>query len=182
MSRGKGALVAQVADVNRGVRKSMALDLRVKGYSQAEIAKQLGVTQPTVSRYIQAALNERQEMSVNAWRRLEEARIEAIERSMWQALGRGNTQAALVLTRLLDRRAKLYGLDMPPAIADSTPQIIIGLSEQLHAAIMGTPATSRSAIPEMQPEFAAALAAEQRYASEHVGEREPTARTGDDGL
>jgi transcriptional regulator with XRE-family HTH domain len=92
-------------------RQARALELRIAGCSQAEIAAQVGVSQPAVSRMIKRALRDRQAQGVDSLRALEHARGEALHKQMWRYAEKGSTSAAMVLARLMDRRAKMLGLD-----------------------------------------------------------------------
>lgn len=111
MARTKGTRSLMPADVNYKQRQARALEMRIEGYSQAEIAAQVGVSQSAVSRMLKKALHERTAQRVDDLRQLEYERGEALHRQMWQYAKKGNTGAAAVLTRLMDRRAKLLGLD-----------------------------------------------------------------------
>lgn len=127
MSRTHGA---KLTDANHGVRKARALELRIEGYSQAEIAQLLGVNQSTVSRMIKGALQERAAKGVDGLRELEQERVDALQKVMWKHAKQGDTHAAAVVTRLLDRRAKLLGLDAARDGAGAA-----GLIHQYHASV-----------------------------------------------
>lgn len=101
------------ARANTAFRQARALELRIEGYTQDQIAEALGVTQPTVCRMIKRALKERTTMGADELRRLEHERMESLHAEMWRYAKKGDTAAASVVTRLMERRAKLHGLDAP---------------------------------------------------------------------
>lgn len=111
MGRTPGARPLLTRDINFKQRQARALEMRIEGYTQHEIANAVGVSQSAVSRMLRRALDERTAERVDDLRTLEYERGEALHRQLWQQAKNGNTGAAGVLTRLMDRRAKLLGLD-----------------------------------------------------------------------
>ena len=114
MGRTPGARPLLTKDINFRQRQARALEMRIEGYSQYEIAREVGVSQSAVSRMLKRALDERTAQRVDDLRTLEYERGEALHRQLWQQAKKGNTGAASVLTRLMDRRAKMLGLDPQP--------------------------------------------------------------------
>jgi predicted transcriptional regulator len=98
-------------DLNAALRATQALELKVAGLSQYQIADQLGVNQSSVSRMIARALKQHKAQRVDEMRQVEALRLEALHQTAWEASQQGDWQAAAIVTRLLDRRAKLFGLD-----------------------------------------------------------------------
>jgi hypothetical protein len=79
--------------------------------SQREIAAEVGVHQSNVSRMIARALRERKVENADTLRKVDAARMEGLHNLAWKYAQAGDMSAAGVLVRLLDRRAKLFGLD-----------------------------------------------------------------------
>ena len=98
-------------DLNAGLRAAQALELRITGMSQQQIADQLGVNQSSESRMIARALKQHKAEGVDDLRKIDSQRMEQLHQVAWQYAEKGDMQAAAVITRLLDRRAKLFGLD-----------------------------------------------------------------------
>lgn len=110
MARTKGK---QPLDVNAIQRRNMALELRIRGHSQRQIAQAVGVSQPQVSRMIAKALHEQQAEHVDDLRAIEGERMERLHAAMWKpATEQGNVGAANVIVRASERRSKLLGLDI----------------------------------------------------------------------
>jgi DNA-binding Lrp family transcriptional regulator len=102
-------------DANAKLRAAQALELRITGMSQREIAKQVGVSQPQVSRMIAKALREKRDERVDDLRKIDVERMEDLHNLAWRFAKQGDMTAAGVITRLLDRRAKLFGFDVAGA-------------------------------------------------------------------
>src|SRR5262245_28698298 len=115
MARTPGIQPTLPRDVNHQVRQARALELRLEGYSLQEIANRVGVHVSTASRMIRRALAQRQVQGVDALRQLEHERSKALTQIMWALAKNGNTRAAGVVTRLMDRKARLLGLDLETA-------------------------------------------------------------------
>jgi predicted transcriptional regulator len=98
-------------DLNAGLRAAQALELRITGMSQQQIADQLGVNQSSVSRMITKALKQHKAEGVDDLRKIDSQRMEQLHQIAWRYAEKGDMQAAGVITRLLDRRARLFGLD-----------------------------------------------------------------------
>lgn len=112
MSRGKGVNPLLPQDASARQRRAEALELRVAGLRQAEIARRVGVTQPQVSRMIKQALHEREVAGVDQLRAVEALRIDGLHAAFWpSATERRDVGAAHVILKASDRRSKLLGLD-----------------------------------------------------------------------
>jgi hypothetical protein len=91
-----------------------ALVLRRAGATYADIAQQLGYTAPAgaqkaVERGLKATLQEPAE----SLRTLELDRLDRAQRQIWPAVLQGNLGAVDRLLKIMERRAKLKGLDAP---------------------------------------------------------------------
>lgn len=99
------------------------------GYTVAEIAQELGETVTNVQRHKVKALRDIVYDSVEEARLIEDARLDAALRAIWDSVLEGNLQAIDRFLRISERRAKLLGLETPPKAkdrgdADDGPRII----------------------------------------------------------
>ena len=103
------------ADLIRIQEKEIAaIGLRREGATYDEIAVQLGYADHTgarsaVLRGMRRALQE----PADELRELEAARLDALMRAHWPFALAGDSKAAVVVLRTMERRAKLLGLDAP---------------------------------------------------------------------
>ena len=114
-------------DTIRQRNKARAVELRCRCWTQEEIAAELGVGRSTVSRWLAeaaAADQARIEAAAPTLRAIEDQRYDWLGRRLMQLVDEEHdVQAAAVLVRLHDRRAKLHGLDIEPAPALGTSPI-----------------------------------------------------------
>lgn len=89
----------------------MAIQLRIAGLTEREIAQKVGLSQSRVSRIIKQALQQRRQQSADELRAVEGARVEELHRALWPSALKGNLGAANVVLKAADRRARLFGLD-----------------------------------------------------------------------
>ena len=91
-------------------RRRKAISLKLKGYTQQQIAGELGISQSVVSDY----LNKENTREKNIYRRLQLQRLDALtERAMSMAVETGSLTAVDRVLKLEERRTKLLGLDAP---------------------------------------------------------------------
>lgn len=109
MTRPKGV---RPLDANAGARRNLALQLRIQGLTQTEIAARVGVSQSHVSRMIRQALASERAERVEELRAIELKRMEHVHRVMGEKVDGGDTAAAGVLVRAAERRSRLMGLDL----------------------------------------------------------------------
>jgi len=107
-------------NANRGVmatareREAKALELRKAGYTFEQIGKSIGVSTAVAQKAYYRVLERlpgienREQM-----RRLEAERLDTLMRRRWQAALDGEESAFNQVLRLMERRAKLLGLDEP---------------------------------------------------------------------
>jgi hypothetical protein len=78
------------------------------------IAKEVGYANPSSAHHAyERALLRVIHDDVNAIRKLEQDRLDIATAAIWAEVLQGNVQAVMALVRLMERRAKLLGLDMP---------------------------------------------------------------------
>jgi hypothetical protein len=102
--------------VQAAVRRKEAVDLRVEGKTYREIGQELGVT-PTRARQLVsealAALQKDTAESAEELRRLELDRLDQLQSGLWEEAAGGNLKAVGAALKIMERRARLVGLDAP---------------------------------------------------------------------
>jgi hypothetical protein len=90
-----------------------ALELRTQGLTYREIGNRLGVDASTAFRRCQNALAEIPAQAVEEHRHVELARLDALLSACWQEAMQGKASAIRSALGIIDRRAKILGLDAP---------------------------------------------------------------------
>lgn len=91
----------------------VVLQKHLKGKTLRDIEKELGIPYATCQRYKERALASIQLPTVDAARKEELDRLEAIIRAIWPAVESGDDKAIANYMKVSERRAKLLGLDRP---------------------------------------------------------------------
>jgi len=105
-------------------RRALALDLRKKGGTYRHIAGTLSRVAGISERYDHSAarrdvadelrrFNESNKENAGILKRLELERLDELHRAYWKAAVAGDVKAGLFILRLMERRARLEGLDAP---------------------------------------------------------------------
>jgi hypothetical protein len=108
-------------------RRQAVLDLRIQGDTFSEIGRKLGITKQSAFGHVCRALDELAKGSKDRTaelRALEGERLDALAHVLWpRATHSQNPDLVAVdrMLRIMDRRAKLFGLDMPTKVAPTTP-------------------------------------------------------------
>lgn len=101
-------------------RQQAALELRRSGLGYVEIGNQLGIGKSQAHRLVTAALKEAAEQ-INAeadeLRAEEISRLDGMLRGLWPDARKGNVGAVDRVLRIMERRAKMLGLDAPMKLA-----------------------------------------------------------------
>ncbi len=106
-----GEPVAKV--VQREERRDIVMELALAGATTREIARQVGVHHSTVATDIKARLESSStDENTRKYRELQRQRINRLLQKWW-SLAMKDTDALDRVIRLLDREAKLLGLDTP---------------------------------------------------------------------
>lgn len=124
---------------DRKDRRQQAVQMRLAGYSPEEIAEQLGYVSPkAASDDIYNAivgtmtLSDRQ---IEVLREIESRRMDMMLKALMPGIERGNNRSIEVAIRILERRAKMYGLDSPTQLQvltlDSLDAQIAALTEEM---------------------------------------------------
>jgi hypothetical protein len=104
------------AAFERQKRVSEILNKRFSGQSLRQIGEAEGVTPQAVSQLIQRALGQMPQQSVAEIRALEAGRLDELQNAVWPQAKAGDTQAVNCVLSIMQRRARLLGLDLRPAI------------------------------------------------------------------
>jgi hypothetical protein len=109
-------------------RRGKALELRIAGVRYRQIGAQLGVNHQTAYRDVQAALGELAALSAKKAEKLRELELERCDKlvlALWPKVKAGDEKAVRAVVAVMDRRAKLLGLDAPTKLehagADGEP-------------------------------------------------------------
>ncbi|MFI5831077.1 hypothetical protein ACIA6C_28150 [Streptomyces sp. NPDC051578] len=96
-------------------RRSKAIRLKIQGKTYTEIAELLGYdSKASACTDIKRALEKHvveEGLAVEAWRELELARLDVLQQAIWPEAMEGSPRAIETALKILDRRAKLLGLD-----------------------------------------------------------------------
>lgn len=96
-------------------RRAKAIRLKIEGHSYTEIAEELGYSsRGSANSDVRRALEKHvieEGLAVEAWRELELARLDVLQRAIWPEAMGGSPRAIETALKILDRRAKLLGLD-----------------------------------------------------------------------
>jgi hypothetical protein len=114
-------------------RQVRALALRANGLSYEEIAAEVGWrSRSSAFEAVQAAMAAIQFEAVNELRFLEGLRLDQLQAAFWgRAIG-GDTKAARVVLAVMERRARLFGLDGP---VKETPMSTAQMDAEIDAMI-----------------------------------------------
>lgn len=123
-------------------RRTKAVALRKMGWSYGRISAQLGMTKSSVHKAVTKALTESQKHldgEADLLRTQELDRLDDLQSFYWMDATKGNTKAGLQIIRVMERRAKLLGLDAPAKIAQTD-----GNGEDTDAGVFLVPAPAGS--------------------------------------
>jgi len=123
-------------------RRAQALELRISGHTYRDIADQMQCADSTAYELVQSALREIPAQNVEILRTEHDAMIRLLLSKLKPRIDKGEPRAIEVATKLLERLAKLWGLDAPTRqimqviTEEAVDRAIRELEEQL-----GTPQT-----------------------------------------
>jgi len=89
------------------------VELRTEGYVWREIAERVNMSTAGVYKAYNRAMTRVIAPSIEEHRELEMDRLDNLQRTYWQPAVNGNLRAADFVLRVIDKRAKLLGLDAP---------------------------------------------------------------------
>jgi len=110
-------------------RQRRALELRISGATYVEIADALGYGGPSSAhKAVKTALRKTLQEPADDLREIEVARMDVMLQSLWPKVLAGSARSVEVAIKVLERRAKLLGLDAP--LKFSVEQIIAETAER----------------------------------------------------
>lgn len=112
-ARNQGTDTTNAEEAARTERRAKALTLRKAGLSYPQIGKKLGVSYQTAYRDVTKELKEIPREAADALRHLECERLDNLQTRLEIELQNGHIAAAMPLIRVIERRARMLGLDQP---------------------------------------------------------------------
>lgn len=103
-------------EYERAERKKNALELRLAGASYRDIAQALNCSVGTATNDCKEALAEIPMQQADEMRTVELSRLDRLQRAVWPSAVKGNLEAVDRAIKIIDRRAKLFGLDAPQQV------------------------------------------------------------------
>ena len=105
-------------------RKARALELRQQGSTFQEIAREVGCGTTRAYQYVNGELQklaQQCEESATLLRTLESERLDRLQAAIWEQAENGELRAVDRILKVMERRAKLPGLDGPTKVAATDP-------------------------------------------------------------
>lgn len=103
--------------INWAKRRQLAIDMRMEGHTYEEIGSALGTDRAAAYRLVKRTLdnlNKANADNVESMRNLDLMRLDQLQQAIWhQAVVLGDIQSIQTILKIIERRAKLAGLDMP---------------------------------------------------------------------
>lgn len=129
--------------------ETKAVELRKAGASYAQIADALGLASASSAyRNVMRALARNQSEEVEELRMIEGARLDRMQQSLWHNAVRGDLPTVDRVLRIMERRARLFGLDAPQKVAVSTSDEMDAQIELLLTELAALPPAPDDAHPE----------------------------------
>lgn len=121
----RGSSKTRPENIQRRLNQAKALEMRRQGYLLREIGEKLGIDSSTASKLIQAALKEivrepAEQVLHYELERLDAMFVKAYERASDREKP-FNKDAVDTCIKVMERRAKLLGLDKPTKVANTDP-------------------------------------------------------------
>lgn len=105
-------------------RRSKAVALRIQGRTFAQIGTELRISAPRAYQLVRGALamlTDNATEGAEHLRALEAMRLDELQVKVWEKAIGGDYKAVDRVLRIMERRAKLLGLDAPAKFAPTTP-------------------------------------------------------------
>jgi hypothetical protein len=102
-----------LSEVEMLQRESEIVELRTEGFVWREIAQRVNMSTAGVAKAYDRALTRVIAPSIERHRTTELDRLDILQRVYWQPAINGNLRAADFVLRVIEKRAKLLGLDAP---------------------------------------------------------------------
>lgn len=124
MARGRPNHASSPTRVRSTKRTALALDLRAQGYTWAEVAQRAGYkTLQAAHMAVKNALEHTLQEPAEHLRNIELQRLEKLQTVWFPKALDGDKDAATVVLKTAERRAKLLGLDAPTQIQAVPPGV-----------------------------------------------------------
>jgi hypothetical protein len=95
-------------------KERRVLELRRAGYTFDDIAKTVGYASPSGAFYaLSRALKRTLQQPANELREMETDRLDRLQAAVWPKALAGDNKAVDTILKIMDRRARLLGLDAP---------------------------------------------------------------------
>ncbi len=124
--------------VRTALLEERCLALRLEGLTHREIARRLGIAPSSAYKRVRHALdavNERNAAEAERLRTLELLRLDALQDAIWEKALAGETKSLSRVLTIMERRAKLLGLDAPAPARREEPLSPQGLRLQREALV-----------------------------------------------
>lgn len=121
-----------IAQPDERVRAQKALELRIAGMTYAAIAESLDYADRSGPRKaVDGLLRKVEHEGVSELRQMEGHRLDRLQRAVWVNAVGGNLDAIKTVLSIMDRRAKLFGLNAPVALHVSEEMTDIEFAEKM---------------------------------------------------
>jgi hypothetical protein len=94
-------------------KETTIIELRQEGYVWREIATMVDMSIAGVAKAYKRALTRHPHATIDEHRELELDRLDTLQRTFWKSAVAGNPRSADFVLRVIDKRAKLLGLEAP---------------------------------------------------------------------
>lgn len=124
---------SQQQQISAVERQRQALELRKRGMSYSDIAAAIGYKSPSGAHQAVAhALKKTLREEADGLREMEAERLDALLNAVWDKAMRGNKDAVDRVLRIMERRARLLGLDAqgPTAAISSDGQALTAVMDR----------------------------------------------------
>ena len=118
-------------------RRTRVVELVTSGLSYEEAAAEVGYRCRSAAwKAFHRALADREAEAIDEHRVLELARLDAVQAAYWAEAVSGDVQAAAVVLRCIEQRARLLGLDRPAKASSAWTSVIAPGREAEYAAAL----------------------------------------------
>jgi hypothetical protein len=123
--------------VKAAKRRTEALELRLAGYTYAQIGERLGCSLQRAHRIVTQEFERLTKERTDAAQALvsqELERLERLHRAHWDKALAGDMEATDRIIKLMNRRAKLLGLDVPTTLGvnvNKVPPVMLNVVEEV---------------------------------------------------
>jgi hypothetical protein len=133
-----GNQITSPENVARAERWAQAAQLRAAGATFREIGRALDVDPTTAQTWVWRYLKEVAVEAADEMRLQEGQRLDRLQRGLWAQATAGDTRAVLAVLRIMERRARMFGLDMPVQVqVQEVPPALSQVEQELQT-ILGS--------------------------------------------